>query len=322
MKRLLFIILSIFLALLSSRSVSAAIKEPTNQGNSLIVYYSLSGNTKTIAGYIHKWVGGEIAEIKTLHAYPDEFEAVVLQARRERQENYLPPIQPLRVDLKNYDVIYLGFPIWGTTLPQPMATFLSQHDLAGKTLIPFSTHDGFGLGRSRQAINAYAPAATLLESFEMVGADVRIGEPRVQQWLSKLSLLPSAHAAEALHHTPITVTIGEVKLNGFLNNSVESQQFTKMMPQAIAMVGFGGREYYGGIDQTISAQREGQLHFDDGDITYCPQNNTIAIFYAQTDRPNLTMKVIPLGKVTSDLSPFQHFGRSATVTFEPAKQAD
>jgi hypothetical protein len=60
----------------------------------------------------------------------------------------------------------------------------------------------------------------------------------------------------------------------------------------------------------------GQLRFDNGDITYCPSNNTAAIFYAQTDRPDLTMEVYPIGKVTSDLSVFPNLPSRVDITFE------
>ena len=64
------------------------------------------------------------------------------------------------------------------------------------------------------------------------------------------------------------------------------------------------------------------MNFENGDITYCPTNNTLAIFYAQTSRPNLTMEVIPIGKVTSDLSVFDTLGSRENVTFSIEKVTD
>lgn len=81
------------------------------------------------------------------------------------------------------------------------------------------------------------------------------------------------------------------------------------------MSGYGGREYYGGIGFTPENTDGGQMYFDNGDITYCSTNNTMAIFYAQTDHPNLTMEVIPIGKVTSDLSVFDTFDGQEEITF-------
>ena len=67
---------------------------------------------------------------------------------------------------------------------------------------------------------------------------------------------------------------------------------------------------------------DGQLNFENGDITYCPTNNTLAIFYAQTSRPNLTMEVIPIGKVTSDLSVFDTLGSRENITFSIEEETD
>lgn len=258
-----------------------------------------------VATLLHELISGDIMEIKTVRPYPKDFHAVVEQAREERRTHFLSPIQNLDLNPQNYDTIYLGFPIWGSTLPQPMATFLSQHNLAGKTVIPFCTHDGYGAGKAFQAISSYCPNAKLLEGFDMLGSDARNAKELLVQWLHKLGITaPKAATASVPTETPITITIGDVKLTDFLNTDYTAQEFKKLLPITIPMIHYGGREYYGGIDEKIITTEEGRLYFDDGDITYCPQNNSIAIFHAQTNRPNLTMKVIPIGKVTSNLSIF------------------
>lgn len=282
-------------------------------GKILILYYSLTGNTKAIAENIQKQVGGDIAEIKTVQPYPEDFHAVIEQARKERQSGYLPPIQPLAYALEAYDTIYLGYPIWGSTIPQPLATFLSENLLAGKTVIPFCTHDGYGVGRSFQAIAEYCPDAKILDGFDIVGSEVKSAEGPLSAWLKKISA--RIDAAE----TPITITLGNTMLSGVLNSSPEAKEFMAALPQSISMVQYGGREYYGAAAEKITPASKGQLNFKDGDITYCPQNNTVAIFFAQTDRPNLTMEVIPIGKVTSDLSVFHTLEDSIRINFDPPK---
>lgn len=285
---------------------------------SLIIYYSLSGNTRTVAEILHKLVGGDSMEIKTVRPYPNDFHAVVEQAREERRTNFLPPIQPCDFNPQNYDTIYLGFPIWGNTIPQPMATFLSQNNLAGKTIIPFCTHDGYGVGRAFQVVSNYCPNAKLLDGFDMLGSDARNAQELLVHWLNNLgiNMTPKTTANSAPTETPITITIGDVKLTGFLNPDHTAQEFKKLLPITIPMVQYGGREYYGSIDEEIITQAEGRLRFDNGDITYCPQNNSIAIFYAQTSRPDLTMRVIPIGKVTSDLSIFNKIDNFINVVFD------
>ena len=89
-----------------------------------------------------------------------------------------------------------------------------------------------------------------------------------------------------------------------------------MLPLTVSMVKYGNREFYGGISQRPTKTGDGKLNFEDGDITYCPTNNTLAIFYNQSDRPNLTMEVIKIGKVTSDLSIFEEIESSVSMVFK------
>ena len=98
-----------------------------------------------------------------------------------------------------------------------------------------------------------------------------------------------------------------------------AEQFLAQLPQTISMSNYGGREVYGRVEQEISVDGEGQLYFADGDITYCPTNNTVAIFYSQSDNPNLTMEVYPIGRVTSDLSIFPGLPSRVDVSFEAAE---
>ena len=86
-------------------------------------------------------------------------------------------------------------------------------------------------------------------------------------------------------------------------------------PLTVSMSGYGGREYYGGIEFTPEKVNGGQLNFENGDITYYETNNSMAIFYAQTDRPDLTMEAVPIGKVTSDLSVFDTLDSTEDITF-------
>lgn len=84
------------------------------------------------------------------------------------------------------------------------------------------------------------------------------------------------------------------------------------------MVGYIGREYYGGVDFYPENLEGGQRNFENGDITYCQPHHNMAIFYAQTDKPTLSVDVIPIGKITSDLSVFESFDSAETVIFSLA----
>ena len=77
------------------------------------------------------------------------------------------------VDMTDYDLVFLGFPIWDETAPPVVRSFLSAHDLSGKTIIPFNTHGGYGLGNSHSVLESHAPTAKVVDSFVMEGEQER-----------------------------------------------------------------------------------------------------------------------------------------------------
>ena len=95
------------------------------------------------------------------------------------------------------------------------------------------------------------------------------------------------------------------------------EEIKEYFPLTISMSGFGGREYYGGVDFYPAEENlvGGGKTFENGDITYCEDHHNMAIFYAQTDNPSLSVDVIPIGKVTSDLSIFENLNSSEEITF-------
>jgi flavorubredoxin len=79
-------------------------------------------------------------ELKT--PYPDDYQEIVEQVDRENEAGYLPPLKTHIDNLKDYKTVFLGFPTWDMQLPPPMKSFLHQHDLSDKVVIPFNTHGG------------------------------------------------------------------------------------------------------------------------------------------------------------------------------------
>ena len=320
--------------------------ETSGQGNILIAYFSLwdnapweqegvdtntsasvvvdergaSGTTRYVAQMIQDVVGGDIHAILTTEPYSADFDAVVSENHSESSRSISSTVD----NMEQYDVVFIGYPVWATTLPQAVRTFLSEYDFSGKTVVPFCTHDGYGAGRSFSTVAELAVGAETLDGLAIHAPDVPGSGETVAEWLNGLNF-PNSGAANSTQQpqgeTAIRITIGDQELEGVLYDSSMARQFIAQLPQTITMSNYGGREVYGGINQAITVEGEGQLRFDDGDITYCPSNNTAAIFYSQSDRPNLTMTVYPIGKVISDLSIFPDLPSRVEITFELAKEA-
>ena len=269
------------------------------------------GTNGYVARMIQNIVGGDLHMILAEEPYPADFDAVVDENHRETSRSISSKVE----NMEQYDMVFIGYPVWAATLPQAVRTFLSEYDFSGKTVIPFCTHDGSGAGRSFSAVAELAVAAETLEGLAIHAPEVAGSADAVTEWLNGLGL------STAKGETTIRITIGEQELEGILYDSSMAQQFIAQLPQTITMSNYGGREVYGGIDQSITVEGEGQLRFDDGDITYCPSNNTAAIFYSQSSNPNLTMTIYPIGKVTSDLSIFPDLPSRVEITFEVMKEA-
>jgi len=131
----------------------------------LIVYFSHSGNTKAVAQYIQSFVGGDLAQIKTEQAYTDDQDALLAQAREEFNNNFRPALANKIENLENYDTVFLGFPIWFSSVPMVILTFLETHDLSNKTVIPFSTRGGGNIGESVERVRKALPNSTVLDGF-------------------------------------------------------------------------------------------------------------------------------------------------------------
>lgn len=157
---------------------------PRSGSRTLVAYFSRSGNTRVVAGLIQRGLGADLFEIRPATPYPEDYLQTVEQARKERDSGFEPALEKTVRDIAAYDTLFLGFPIWGETAPPVVRAFLSAHDLAGKTIIPFNTHGGYGLGNSRSVLKSHAPNAKLLEGLVMEGEQERKTMEHVNEWLS------------------------------------------------------------------------------------------------------------------------------------------
>jgi flavodoxin len=183
MKRILLLTLVIF-------SVEANIEISAQAGSSkiLVAYFSHSGNTRMVAEQIHKTVGGDLFEIKTLNPYPTNYNAVVDAAQKEQQANARPALATQVSNLASYDVIFLGYPNWWGTLPMALFTFLESYNFSGKTIIPFCTHEGSALGRSVNDIRRLCPQSTVRDGLAIRGGNAARAGNDISAWLRRLGI--------------------------------------------------------------------------------------------------------------------------------------
>ena len=164
-------------------------RAPQSQDSKVLVaYFTRTGNTRVIAGQIRRALRADLFEIESGVPYPEDYEATVAQAVRERDSGYRPPLKTSVPEISAYEVVFLGFPIWGETAPPVIRSFLSQHDLSGKTLVPFITHGGYGQGRSMNVVREHAARARVLNPFVMEADQERRTLTQVSRWLSAVNI--------------------------------------------------------------------------------------------------------------------------------------
>lgn len=153
----------------------------------LIVYYSLGGNTKRIAEMIQSALGGDLMEIKTQTPYTGSYDSIVDQGQREVNRGFMPEIQPLSCDLSQYDRIILGTPVWWYTFAPAVKTFLSQTDWTGKTVWPYATNGGW-LGHTFKDIQTACKGADVKAGMDIVFDEnrLRTSEKEVRAWISRI----------------------------------------------------------------------------------------------------------------------------------------
>ena len=187
--------LTVLLAVLTAGTACGQNKNNMNQ-KALVIFFSHAGenysvgnievgNTKIVADYISEITGADQFEIVAENNYDMPYMDLIKVAQDEAKAGELPAYKG-DVDVAPYDVIFIGGPIWWGTYPQVMFTFFKDHDLSGKTVIPFTTHEGSGLASTVQDVKKAWPKATVKDGFAIYGHEVRSGIAKVEKWLKGL----------------------------------------------------------------------------------------------------------------------------------------
>ena len=191
------------LALLMATSCNAQNKQEVKSSNknnmskSIVIFFSHAGdnysvgnievgNTKIVADYITEIKGADQFEIVT-HKYDGmAYMPLIELAKEEANKGELPPYEGTAPDLSQYDTVFIGGPVWWGTYPQVMFTLFKDINLDGKTVIPFTTHEGSGLASCARDVKKAFPKAKVTGEFSIYGHEVRTGRAKVEKWLKSL----------------------------------------------------------------------------------------------------------------------------------------
>lgn len=162
-------------------------------GENSQVGYIEKGNTEIVAEMIADETGGDLFKIDPVNPYPDDYKQCVDIAKTEKENNARPQIKGTVDNMQDYDVIFLGYPIWWGDMPMAVYTFLEGYDFNGKTIIPFATHEGSGLGNTPDNITKECSGAKILKGLEMRGRQAQNEQDKARQdvidWLKQLNII-------------------------------------------------------------------------------------------------------------------------------------
>ena len=170
--------------LLLSMAMVAGISAVQAQ-KTLVLYYSQTGTTKNVAVELQQQLGADIEAIEAVEAYGGNFQETIQRCQREMQEGKTPALKPLKSRISDYDVIFLGYPIWFGTYAMPIATLVKECDFAGKTIVPFCTFGSGGLNTSSDALVKALPKAKIQAGYGVRQARVAAAAKELDRFLKE-----------------------------------------------------------------------------------------------------------------------------------------
>jgi flavodoxin len=155
----------------------------SGDGTALIVFFSHKratypemnlevGHTQRLAEIIHARVEADIFRVEPTEEYPEDYDALDRMAEEEVQNRHYRNIRPGSPDTDRYSTVFLGYPVWWSAQPMALQTFMRDHNLNGKTIVPFCTHEGSRFGNSLDVLQQYYPDAEVRDGFARRGRDV------------------------------------------------------------------------------------------------------------------------------------------------------
>ena len=172
----------------------------------LVLYYSQTGTTKMVAEAIQQALGADIEEIVVTDPYDPDFNATIARGQKEMAEDNYPAIQSLASKLQDYDVIFLGYPVWFGTYANPIETLLRTEDFSGRKVVPFCTFGSGGLDTSSKAISEKLPDAEVLPGYGVRAARIDAVPAEVDRFLKESGFLAGEYEKRAEFPAPHAVS--------------------------------------------------------------------------------------------------------------------
>ena len=292
--------------------------EPTPDANAkvLVAYFSATGNTENIAQHLETVLDADLYEIVPQQPYTSADLNYGSSNSRAEQEindpNARPAISGSVSNMDDYDVVFIGYPIWWGQAPKIIYTFLESYDFSGKTIVPFCTSASSGIGGSISGIQALAPNANWLSGQRFSGS---ASLSSVESWVNSLDIPTSqadASSDASASAAKIKLTFGENEAVVTLEDNATTRDFLSMLPVTLTFQDYAGSEKISYMSRSLSTDGAPSTYDPDvGDlILYAPWGN-LAIFYRDAGRSS---GPVPMGHVESGLEQLAAMNGNFEVT--------
>lgn len=254
--------------------------------DTLVVYFSRTGNTKPLAGYAAQYLDADIYEIEAAVPYTDADIAYYTNCRADKEQSdpdARPEIAGKIDNITQYKTILLGYPIWHGQAPKIIYTFLESYDFSGKTIVPFCTSHSSGVGSSATNLHALAPNAEWKD-----GRRFAIGTSKaaIQEWIDSLGIKQENNRMKmTINGNPVTVDWEDNDAVSALQNAVKDN------PLTIQTSMYGGFEQVGSLGMDLP-RNDTQITTQPGDVILY-SGNQMVVFYGSN-----TWAYTRLGKIT------------------------
>lgn len=246
-----------------------------------VVNKKYMGNTELLAHWIQEFVGGDLFFIKTEAFYPSNYNETLNQGQQENTENIRPALTNYIENIADYDIVFLGFPIWWSDMPMAVYSFLEEYDLSGKTIIPFCTSGGSDFSDTIHTIASLQPNAVIVENGLALRKDnILHAQTSVNNWLNSLELFQTisekketkiSSSTNSNEQTKnkipvINVQVGNENFKITLYDNPSVKSLLEQLPMTLNMNELNGNEKYFYLPENLPANSEKIKEIHTGDF--------------------------------------------------------
>ena len=294
---------------------------PGNNGRYLVLFASRSGNTERLANEIREQLDCDILEVEPEVPYDNDYNTMLERSQEElaaiRQGNY-PPIKTLVETFDNYDIVFIGYPIWYGSMATPMQTFLHSHasKLARKRIALFATSGSSGISTSVSEARSLCPDATIIDrSLLLTSSSLSQMATHVSVWLDEIGASREEPERPGETSLKMKISVGNRTITATMEDNVAGRDFLSRLPLEVTLNDYNNtteKIFYPDPVLTTESVARGCAPTP-GDITiYAPWGN-VAIFCKSWSHSN---DLIKIGRIDGNGIEILNVGGDIRVKFE------